>query len=268
MNLFAACKAELRDNSMTELKAPFTNPLTRGQGASLWRQIANILEAEIAAGDYAGDDGRIPTEKVLSARFDVNRHTVRRALAALAEQGVVKTEQGRGVFVNRDLIAYPLGQRVRFTETLSASDRAPEGLITEISREKAPTEVARDLELKSGALVWRVQRLGRADDLPISLAHHYVSAARFPEFGDAFAGQTSITTALSANGVKDYARRETRVSARPATADEIRLLDLTKGRPVLVTEGVNVTPDGAPVEVSHAAFAADRVRLIAHGAGD
>ena len=46
----------------------------------VWKSIAATLEAEIGQGHYRTGD-KLPTEAALSARFGVNRHTVRRALA-------------------------------------------------------------------------------------------------------------------------------------------------------------------------------------------
>ena len=70
----------------------------RGAGVAVWRQIEQILSAEITANSF-GNDGRLPSEAELARRFDVNRHTVRRAMLRLAATGLVSVEQGRGTFV-------------------------------------------------------------------------------------------------------------------------------------------------------------------------
>ncbi|MFC7539728.1 GntR family transcriptional regulator [Siccirubricoccus deserti] len=72
---------------------PANSALARGQGVALWRQIAGSLEAEIAAGGLA-PGARLPTEAELTARFRVNRHTVRRAMEELENRGLVRVEQG------------------------------------------------------------------------------------------------------------------------------------------------------------------------------
>ena len=70
----------------------------------LWRQIAQQIEKEIRDRTLHPGD-KLPTEWELTERFGVNRHTIRRALSALAEAGVVRAEQGRGTFVQEGLIA-------------------------------------------------------------------------------------------------------------------------------------------------------------------
>ncbi|WP_074999297.1 GntR family transcriptional regulator [Streptomyces qinglanensis] len=63
-----------------------------------YRQLAEILRARIARGDWA--EGRpIPSETRLVQEYGLARSTVRRAIALLAEQGVVWTVQGRGTYV-------------------------------------------------------------------------------------------------------------------------------------------------------------------------
>ena len=86
---------------------------------ALWSAIARTLADEVGAGHYHPGD-KLPTEAVLAARFGVNRHTVRRALGALAEQKLVHSRRGAGVFVAQRPTDYPLGRRVRFHQNVLA----------------------------------------------------------------------------------------------------------------------------------------------------
>lgn len=60
--------------------------------------MAHILE-DIQSGRYA-DGSRMPTEAEYSELFRVSRQTVRKALAALEAQGVIRRVQGSGSYVN------------------------------------------------------------------------------------------------------------------------------------------------------------------------
>jgi len=90
------------------------------QNIAVWRQIEAALARAIETGAY-GPGERMPTESALAARFGANRHTVRRAVGALSEQGRVRVEQGRGTFVAEDVLHYPLGNRTRFTRNVAAA---------------------------------------------------------------------------------------------------------------------------------------------------
>lgn len=48
--------------------------------------------------DQIAKDGKLPTERDLSARFNVNRRAVRRALDALEAEGLIWRRQGKGTF--------------------------------------------------------------------------------------------------------------------------------------------------------------------------
>ncbi|MGW4603756.1 GntR family transcriptional regulator [Streptomyces sp. NPDC004532] len=68
-----------------------------------YRQLAEILKARIARGDWA--EGRpIASETRLVQEYGLARSTVRRAIAALAEDGVVWTVQGRGTYVGQPTV--------------------------------------------------------------------------------------------------------------------------------------------------------------------
>ena len=86
----------------------------RGAGVAVWRQIEQILLAEIADHGF-GEEGRLPSETELARRFDVNRHTVRQALMRLASMGLVSVKPGQGTFVQPGAIDYRIGRRTRFT---------------------------------------------------------------------------------------------------------------------------------------------------------
>jgi GntR family phosphonate transport system transcriptional regulator len=255
-------EASMVDTSMTATDAlPPAGPLARGQGVALWRQIVGSLEREIAAGGLP-PGARLPTESELSARFAVNRHTVRRAMEELQTRGLVRIEQGRGSFVAEDVLDYPLGPRTRFSETIRRQNREPQGRILRLEETDADGPVAEALRLRRGRPVVVAERLGLADGRPVVIGVHYFSAARFPGILRLLTEDASITRALGLLGVPDYRRQATRITARMPTAEEAVLLEQSRSRPVLVTEAVNVDPAGDPVELSIACYAAGRMQIL------
>ena len=97
-----------------------------GRSQPLWRQIAATLAHEIEA-DRLAPGTRLPTEAEFSARFGVNRHTIRRAVDTLVRNGQVRVEQGRGAFVADDLLDYEISPRTRFSERIRRHNRVPDG---------------------------------------------------------------------------------------------------------------------------------------------
>ena len=73
----------------------------------IWSAIAVTLTSDIRSGHYRQGD-KLPTEAALAARCGGNRHTVRHALASLAEAGLVHARRGSGVFVTARPTEYRL----------------------------------------------------------------------------------------------------------------------------------------------------------------
>jgi GntR family phosphonate transport system transcriptional regulator len=233
----------------------------RDTGRTVWRQIEDAIAADIAHGVYP-IESQLPTEKELAARFDVNRHTVRRAVSALAQRGMLLVEQGRGSFVVRDAIDYALGSRTRFSENLLLQGREPGTELLRAAEEAANPEVARQLKIRPGAKVVLLETLGRADGRPISLGCHYFPARWVPGMIETFPKVRSITKSLRQLGIDDYKRISTRVTSRLPTSDEAQRLRMSKNQPLLITEGINVESGGRPIEYVLGLFASDRVQLV------
>jgi len=72
--------------------------IDRGHMVPLYRQLAEIIKARIERGDW--QPGRaIPSVAQLMAEYELGRDTVRHAVRALEEEGVVVTVPGRGTYV-------------------------------------------------------------------------------------------------------------------------------------------------------------------------
>jgi GntR family phosphonate transport system transcriptional regulator len=230
-------------------------------GMTLWRRIAETLRQVIGGDDYP-PGARLPTEAELSARFSVNRHTVRRALEELSRGGLIRVEQGRGTFVAEDVLDYTVGPRTRFTEWIRRHNKEPSGRVLQRREIAADSAVAAALGIRAGARVVLLERLGLADDTPVSLARHYFPSSRLPGLLAALEASPRITDALKSVGVEDYLRQVTRVSARAPTATEAELLRMARNRPVLVTENINVDRAGMVVEYSEGCYPTPRVQMV------
>jgi len=231
-----------------------------------WRQIADTLERDISSGSFP--NGRLPTEPELAERFFVNRHTIRRAVGALVEQGLLKVTQGRGTFVADHQIDYLLGRRTRFSANLRRKGREGAHRLISVARIRADSLAAAELEIPPGAELLQLETLGSADGVNLSYAVHSFPAARFEALPAAFAEKGSITAALAVCGVADYTRRVSRILARSPSEREARHLDVPLSRPVLQVEAVNVDPEGRPVERATTIFAGDRVQIVVAEEGE
>jgi len=230
-------------------------------GVALWRQVADGIERDIADGSFAAGE-RLPGEMEIAGIYRVNRHTVRRALATLAERGLVRAERGSGTYVEAPRLAYPLRSRTRFSEIVGAGGREPQGQLIGASQEVATRELARQLGLKAGEPLIRIEALRLADRTPICVGTTWLAAERFPEAGRVYESVRSMTKVLTHYGVRDYRRASTHVTAAIVDATDAARLDLALGRPVLVVDSTDVDADGRPLLTTRARFAAERVEFV------
>lgn len=228
----------------------------------MWQRIAEVLTAEISAGSFA-PGARLPTETALAERFGVNRHTLRQAIGALSDAGLVSVQHGRGTFVRpAPVLEYPLGARTRFSEILSQQSRLAEGELLSSREQPASAEVAAALRLAPESPVIILEILRRVDGQPVSLKTAHLPAARFRGIDIAFRETHSLTASLRRFGVADYTRDSTRILARLPSPDEAVLLRQRATEPVLVMETVDQDEAGVVVEYGIARAASERLQIL------
>jgi GntR family phosphonate transport system transcriptional regulator len=225
-----------------------------------WQVIAAELRADILAGRVAPGE-RLPNEKTLAERFDVNRHTLRQAVQALVREGHLNVRQGCGTFVRELVLDYALQRRTRLTENLARmGETAGRALL---SHDVAPAgEWGAPLRLATRAKVVVLETLASVRGRPVSLSTAAFPSPRFGAIAPLVAHHGSITKALAELGVVDYTRARSVVSTRMPTQVEADALARPMTQPVLVVQYVNVDRDGTPVEAAITLFAADAVQLV------
>lgn len=233
-----------------------------------WREIRAALEQDMTDG-VLEPGSRLPTEGELAQLYGTGRHSVRRAVAELAREGLLSVEQGRGTFVQpKPVLTYAIGPRTRMRRNMGAQGVAVSGETLGAERIAAPERVARALRLAPDAEVIASRRLARADGLPVSKGTIFHDAARFPDFAERRRLYESVTAVYASYGIADYLRGSTEIESRPATAEEARVLHQHPDMPVLVVTATDILPDGTPLSYSERIWSAARVRFtITHEDG-
>ncbi|MEM9793987.1 MAG: GntR family transcriptional regulator, partial [Pseudomonadota bacterium] len=149
-----------------------------------WTIIRDTLSDDLRSGRLSAGD-QLPTETQLADRFEIGRHSVRRALEALARDGRISIEQGRGTFVaDAPRLTYQIGKRTRLRRNLVPQGVNVTSRLISANRVVAPDEVAKALLLNSGARVTESHRITLANDLPAAFGCVYHCAERFPDFAE------------------------------------------------------------------------------------
>jgi GntR family transcriptional regulator len=238
----------------------------------VFKQIADRLRAAIVSGDLLAG-ARLPSEQALMDTYGVARGTVRDAVDLLRGEGLVRTEHGRGTFVRdrppvrrlaHDRFARRHRQRGRaaYLAELEAEGRVPQVEVLDVGRTRAADDVAVWLQLAMGADVLFRRRRYLADGEPMELATSYVpwELAEGTPIAQADTGPGGIYARLEELG-HPLKRFSEEVTARMPTVDEIRVLRLEPGVPVMRLIRIAYDESERPVEACDTVMAADRYVL-------
>lgn len=251
--------------SSTVLMTSEDLPTPRDRSGPVWQRIDRDLSVEISSGRWQPGE-RLPTEQDLAVRFEVNRHTIRRAIQSMVQRGLLKVEQGRGTFVQGGAIDYHVSRHTRYEENIIRSRREPAGITLSVADILPPVSVARHLKIHPRSPVVAVERLNMAGEMPVGLSTVYLPVGRFAGFGHVFAQCETFAEAFKHFGIEEYTRVSTKVMARMPTAEEAKLLQQPANRPILQTEAVEIDEEGKPIAVALTRFASERVHLMFEGA--
>src|SRR5471030_401325 len=130
----------------------------------LYQQIKALITQSLQTGEWKPGE-LIPSEIELANRFKVSQGTVRKAIDELAAENLVMRRQGKGTFVSTH---HEARAHFRFLRLMpdEGVPHYPESKFIEVKRMRAPADVARLLDLKSGDAVIYIKRVQSFDGRP------------------------------------------------------------------------------------------------------
>lgn len=219
--------------------------LQRQAPTALHTQVAESLLSRIAELSVGS---QLPTENMLMVEYGVSRTTIRAAISALVDQGVLVRRQGKGTFVRSagPGIKHSLDHLSPFFTILSAAGQAPETRIVDFGWVTGPA-VPRQLGTPdSQVLTYR--RLYLADGEPHAMLHVAVAERYGRTLSRADVEDTPIFHVLERKHDLILRRASYTIRSTTADADLAHQLRLDVGTPLLVMCRFTQSPAGEPVE--------------------
>lgn len=238
--------------------------LDRSGPAALHAQITDAIRANITSGAWPAHH-RLKPEPELAAEFGVSRGTLRRAMATLIADGVLRQVQGRGTFVTETLLEPAVSQKL---STLS-EDFASQGVqlstsVRSVGLVEPPLAIARLLRLALGQQVMRLVRVRFTVDKNIALLHNYVRTDIAPGIELLNFEEGSLFGALEGRYQLKIATARRTFSAVAAHAEVAEALGLKEGAPVQYLEQLTILSDGTPAEYSDVWIDSGELRVVTH----
>lgn len=233
------------------------------ESVPLYYQLGSLLREKIVSGQLSPGD-RIPTEAELSQEYGVSRITVRQALAAMEEDGLIRREAGRGTFVT---------EHRSYTETLkvqgSLDDLISMGVTTavkllDLRTVKATPEQAEALDVPPNTPLTRCTRLRLHQDEPFSYIVNLLPEEIGRRIPRADWQKGAILKVLEEKLKIPIHDADQTVRASLADANLARLLGTRIGAPLLSVDRVVRARDGKPVESVHTFYRSDIYSFNVH----
>ena len=226
----------------------------------VWRQIYYHLLSEIRS-DVHASAGKLPPTSQMAAQLGVNRHTVRRAIRSLEDEGIVESIHGAGTYIARRIIDYPISKRTRFSANVTAQGMKPSSQLVQVKLIK-PNEIVADvLGIPHNGETIVIERLLFVNDLVIGTSLHFFSAQRLSGLDRTIPDYSKISQVLTLHGIDNYYRKSTTVAARMPSKREARLLRQPRPSPVLETRSINVDTREQPIEFGITVFNSSCVQI-------
>ncbi|KRC47038.1 GntR family transcriptional regulator [Leifsonia sp. Root227] len=227
----------------------------------LWVQATDALREQLAS-EGLRPGSRLPPERELCQNLGISRVTLRKALQALVEDGVLTPSHGRGWYVAgaaEDRNEWP-NSLESFSETadrmgLVASSRVLRSEVT-----AATIDEAEQLAIAPGTPLFRLGRVRMLNEVAIAVDLSLVPASLLPDPARHDFRIHSLYQALAEAG-HQLANAETTIEAREASAEIAEQLDVAPGSPTLVMHQLVSGRTERPVLASTIQYAGDRYRL-------
>lgn len=120
-----------------------------------------------------------PSENELALKYGVNRHTIRKSLQKLKDEGVIYTKKGSGNYITNISVDYSVTDKSSFSLKVEELGYRPKTIILSHKIIKADLEMANFFQIAPMMDVLELKLLRYADDLPIYVTYSYFDAFRF-----------------------------------------------------------------------------------------
>lgn len=241
-------------------------------------RIADDLREQIASGALP-PGGKLPANRELATQYGVTRMTASRAVATLVAEGLVETRHGSGAYVREAHPVRRLGPdryarhkwQVTTVDAFAADTPATgdsvsqqEGQTQEVALVKADKRIAESLGVETGTDVYERARVVTREGVATHTMTSYyrpndVAGTPIVNPRPGIAGQAGGFQVLNEQGLPPHEVTE-ELSARMPTPDEVQVLALNPGEPVVEVHRVTRTAEARPIEYARGVHVASRFR--------
>ena len=226
----------------------------------LYRELEEFLRHEILSGRLKPGD-QLPSEPDLASQHGMARMTARRAIEALMADGLLVRRRGRGTFVSSPRLAYPPATAMSFSGTMRKLGHQVTTRLLDFLLVEGGVEISRESDLEDGASVLMVRRLRFVNDEPVAIHSNFMDGSYFNTIRAADLLTRPISDAMREGSGVHIVASQDYLEGVVATHDELELLRIPVGDPLLLIRGLAFSDEGDSVLVTRGWYRADRFRF-------
>jgi GntR family transcriptional regulator len=224
-------------------------------------QLKQFMVEQISSGSWKPSH-MLPYEHQLCQHFSVSRTVIRQTLLELKNEGYIVTKKGKGTYIVEPEISENITQNLfGFFESWTSQGFKVENVVLDLKKMHASSQVASVLKLDSKNDVIFLKRLSKLNDKPYSINMNYLPYKNlknllFKDFR--FKGLSTIL-GEKYNITLPYVKSSIEITL--ATKEEAELLNIKKGDPLFLIEGISFSKDQIPMVFFHVVHIGLRTKI-------
>lgn len=222
----------------------------------LYEQIYRILKERISKGEFKANQ-KIPSEYELSKMYGVNRHTVRKAIERIRNEGYVYTIKGKGTFISTKKIHYEVSKKTRFTESIINLGYNPDAKLIDLYESIAGKDIHSKLGIKTNQKVLVLEILRYVNKTPFCYSKSFLDSEKFKDIKKYIGERFSLYKILRDAYKIEPIRLSSELEVSLPTNQEMALLGVSNKTPLLIVRSLVSDKDENIIEYCITKFRGD-----------
>ena len=226
-----------------------------------YKQLFKQLERDILGEKYQLGDF-LPSEHQLMEIYQVSRDTVRKALALLQEEGLIKKVRGQGSkVVKQEQLDFPVSNLTSYQELVAQHQLQSKTNVISLDKITVDKKLSKTTGFPEYRLVWRIVRQRVVDNIASVLDIDYLDKSLVPDLTREI-GEHSIYSYLEETLKLNiaYARKEITID-HVSDQDQI-LLDIGRDQHVVSIKSQVYLADGRQFQYTESRHKLDKFRFV------
>lgn len=222
-------------------------------------QVTNALRDQILGGALTAHD-QMPSETQMIELFGVSRITIRQALKALENEGLVIKVHGKGTFVSKPRAMQTLTRLQSFGEAMLPQGHLIQSKLIAVKSVTPSQDVADKLGLARGESAIEITRVRYLNRIATAYERSYFAAQLGARMAKEDLSRKDMLLVIENDYGIALGHADLVLGASPASDDQARLLGIEAGSPMLHIERLTHSARGEPLIFEHLFHRGDTFR--------